>query len=417
MPPPTIDFSLFYTAAELQRHLSALARWRPDMATLQVIGKSPAGRRVLLIEINDPKSGPASAKPAFFVHGNIHAAEVSGASSALYLAHHLLAHAGDDEATAALLRNVAFYVCPRISVDGAETVLVQGRSVRSREALERRKNCIWPEDINKDGRILQMRVADPTGEWIAFDSDPSLLLRRLPGDEGGQRYRLVSEGLIHDWDGGPWNNHAGRGFDFNRNWGFNWRPPHQQPGAGRHSFSEPEMRAVADFLFDHPNIFGALGFHTGPNAVLRPPSSGGEASMDKEDLPLFRQLALLGAQITGFPAVPLTDYRSIFHEPPEYFGHFPDFGYKALGLLTFEIELGILMNSAGYATPDILKLTPQDNRQAERRLMAWRNEHLDEEVFVDWKPFEHPQLGPVEIGGWLPAGRANICRASRVDAW
>jgi len=22
--------------------------------------------------------------------------------------------------------------------------------------------------------------------------------------------------------------------------------------------------------------------------------------------------------------------------------------------------------------------------------------------FVDWKPFEHPQLGPVEIGGWAP---------------
>ncbi|HRU04845.1 MAG TPA: M14 family metallopeptidase [Candidatus Brocadiia bacterium] len=417
MPAPNIDFSLFYTAAELQRHMASLARWKPEMASLHVIGKSPAGRRILLLEITDPATGPASAKPAFFVHGNIHASEVSGSSSALYLAHYLLAHAQDDDATAALLRGAAFYICPRISVDGAEDALVQGRSVRSRDLPERRKNCIWPEDLDKDGRILQMRLPDPNGEWIAFDSDPSLLLQRLPGDEGGQRYRLTTEGLIHDWDGGPWNNPAGRYLDFNRNWGFNWRPPHQQSGAGRHSFSEPEMRAVADFLFDHTNIFGALGFHTGPAAVLRPPSAGGDSSMEKADLPLFRQLALLGSQITGFPGLAVAEYRSVFHDPSDYHGHFPDFGYKALGLLTFEIELGVLMNSAGCASSDIFKFTPQDLRQAERRLMAWRNAHLEEEVFVDWKPFDHPQLGPVEIGGWLPVGKANICRAQRVETW
>ena len=31
------------------------------------------------------------------------------------------------------------------------------------------------------------------------------------------------------------------------------------------------------------------------------------------------------------------------------------------------------------------------------------NDHLMAgEMFVDWTPFEHPQFGPVEIGGWKP---------------
>jgi hypothetical protein len=27
---------------------------------------------------------------------------------------------------------------------------------------------------------------------------------------------------------------------------------------------------------------------------------------------------------------------------------------------------------------------------------------MDGAIFVDWKPFDHPQLGEVEIGGWVP---------------
>jgi hypothetical protein len=151
--------------------------------------------------------------------------------------------------------------------------------------------------------------------------------------------------------------------------------------------------------------------------VLRPPSTGGDASIERRDIAVFRRLALLGARITGFPAKAIHEYHAVFGQPCELWGHFPDWGYKGLGLLTFEIELGVLWNSLGYATDDIFRFTPQDCREAERKQMAWHDAHPEEGAFVDWRPFRHPQLGPVEIGGWTPTGRANIAPADRIGAW
>jgi hypothetical protein len=34
------------------------------------------------------------------------------------------------------------------------------------------------------------------------------------------------------------------------------------------------------------------------------------------------------------------------------------------------------------------------------KLLAWSDNALQGKGFVDWYAFEHPQLGPVEIGGW-----------------
>jgi hypothetical protein len=36
--------------------------------------------------------------------------------------------------------------------------------------------------------------------------------------------------------------------------------------------------------------------------------------------------------------------------------------------------------------------------EAERH--RWNEEELDGDGFADWAPYDHPQLGPVEIGGW-----------------
>ncbi len=46
--------------------------------------------------------------------------------------------------------------------------------------------------------------------------------------------------------------------------------------------------------------------------------------------------------------------------------------------------------------------------------LAWIDEHA-EGGFVDWQPFDHPQLGPVEIGGFVPGVRVNP-PADRVGA-
>ena len=34
------------------------------------------------------------------------------------------------------------------------------------------------------------------------------------------------------------------------------------------------------------------------------------------------------------------------------------------------------------------------------KLIKWSDEHCGGQAHVDWKPFLHPQLGAIEIGGW-----------------
>ena len=213
-----------------------------------------------LLDLTDcrpgPVTGPAGEKPVFLVHGNLHAGELSGSACALYLAHEVLLARNAPPPIRELLKKITFHIIPRVSVDGAEKILHLKHAVRSREIPKRLKNSIWPEDINGDGAILKMRVPDPNGPWFSPNDEPRLLVPRLPGDREGKRYRLTTEGVIHDWDGGEWEGPSSEGFDFNRNWAHNWRPVHEQWGAGRYPFSEPEVRAIADHIFDHQNVFG-----------------------------------------------------------------------------------------------------------------------------------------------------------------
>jgi hypothetical protein len=39
--------------------------------------------------------------------------------------------------------------------------------------------------------------------------------------------------------------------------------------------------------------------------------------------------------------------------------------------------------------------------------LAWIDDHRSGEGFIDWQPFDHPQLGPVEVGGFVPGVRVN----------
>ncbi len=34
------------------------------------------------------------------------------------------------------------------------------------------------------------------------------------------------------------------------------------------------------------------------------------------------------------------------------------------------------------------------------KMLAWSDEALDGKGYVDWYAYDHPQLGPVELGGW-----------------
>ena len=53
-----------------------------------------------------------------------------------------------------------------------------------------------------------------------------------------------------------------QGFGVNRHFPLEWRPEADQHGAGPYPASEPEVRALVDFISQHPNINIAISFHT-----------------------------------------------------------------------------------------------------------------------------------------------------------
>jgi hypothetical protein len=43
----------------------------------------------------------------------------------------------------------------------------------------------------------------------------------------------------------------------------------------------------------------------------------------------------------------------------------------------------------------------EDGNASDLERLRWNDTEMDGKLFVDWKPFSHPQLGEVEIGGWV----------------
>ncbi|MGD8237931.1 MAG: M14 family metallopeptidase [Armatimonadota bacterium] len=396
---PPLRFHHFFTYDEVTAFVEALAASRPEFVSLRSLGKSREGRKIHMLTITDPATGAADDKPAYLIHGNIHAAELSGTHAALYTARQLVA----DRRRSDLLKRVAFYIVPRINPDGAEFAVTTSGTIRSRtDRSERVPNTLYQEDVNGDGLILTMRMEHPNGRFAADPADGRLLVRRTKDSEPPY-YRTLPEGVIHEWDGMDHISVEGRSFDWNRNWSYDWRPEPEQDGAGDFPFSEMELRALADFIFSRPNIFGMLGYHNGPNAVLRPPSTGSEDDLDEGDVRIMQELAEIGAEHTGFPVIPVVKYHRDNSRDVNLRGHFHNFGYQHLGLFVFEFELGMLLNSAGITTKEIF--AAKDDEEYERltrRMMEWWDEQKTRDaIFAEWTPFEHPQLGPVEIGGLL----------------
>jgi hypothetical protein len=396
---PLLPFEHFLSYSELTGFVTRLAQARPDLVRLASLGDSREGRAIHLLTITNFKTGAAEDKPAYLIHGNIHASELSGTHAALYTASRLVA----DNGAAALLKRVAFYVVPRLNPDGAEFVVSTSGEIRSRFDRSRREpNTLYQEDFNRDGLILSMRQEHPDGRFTVDPKDRRLLILRTK-DSRPPFYRVLPEGLIHQWDGTDHIRIEGRRLDWNRNWSYDWRPEPEQGGAGDFPFSEREMRALADWLFERPNLFAVLGYHTGPNAVLRPPSTGADTDLDAGDVNVMQELAEVGAKHTGFPVIPVVKYHHANSRDINLRGHFHNFGYHHLGLFVFEFELGILQNSAGIKTEDILKTkTPKEREAHARRLMKWwdRQKRRDP-IYAKWTRAQHPQLGPVEVGGLL----------------
>lgn len=408
-----LNFPHHHDYAELTAYLQGAVERFPDLAELRSIGRSHQGRDIWVMTLTNRATGPHRDKPAYWIDANIHAGEITGGATALYTIETLLTDYGkegeDGELATWLLDHVAVYVAPRISPDGVEAFLKTPDQVRSSVRpypFAEEQPGLQLRDIDGDGRVLQMRVPDPKGPWVASEKDPRLLRRRQPHDRSAQAYQLYPEGDINDFDGFTVRAAPPRqGLDLNRNFPHNWAPEGVQRGAGPFPTSEPETRAVAQFFAEHSNINGVQSYHTYSGVLLRPFSGRPDSEMPTHDLRVYQAIGERGTTLTGYPHTAVhSGFR--YHPKETLHGGFFDWLYGDLGIFAYAnelwdvvVEAGIGKEEGGILRRDFMEWLRDHPEEDDLKLLRFNDRH-DLGGFEAWRPFEHPQLGPVEIGGW-----------------
>jgi murein tripeptide amidase MpaA len=403
---PQVRFDTYYRYDELTRILHAFAEEYPQLVRIESIGKSYEGRDIWLLTLTNFATGPAEEKPALWVDGNIHASEVSPSAACLYLIHRLTREYGSHEKITRCLDTRAFYVCPRVNPDGAEWALADKpkiirSSTRPYPYDEDPIGGLVTEDIDGDGRMLMMRIPDPNGNWKKHPDEPRLMIRRDPDEVGGEYYRILPEGRFDE----PFDpailtiQPKKEGLDLNRNFPAHWRQEYEQDGAGPYPTSEPEVRAIVDFIAKHPNITGGVTFHTWSGVLLRPYSHQSDDAFPAEDLWTYQKIGAKGTEITGYPNISV--YHDFKYHPKEYIsGVFDDWMYDHMGVFAWTVEIWSPQRQAGITDLKFIDWYREHPVEDDLKLLKWSDEALGGRGYVDWYPFEHPQLGRVELGGW-----------------
>lgn len=400
-----MNFDHYVKNEELEAVLQGWAARFPHLVTLEVIGQSFEKRPVWLLTVTNQATGEHSSKPAMWLDANIHATELTGTSAVLYILNALFEDYGRDERTTRLLDSATIYVVPRINPDGAAQALADHpRFIRSGVRpypYPDQKPGLIEQDIDGNGKILQMRIKDRSGDWKVSETNPRLMEKRRPEEQGGTYYRMLTEGLVSEYDGftipvAP----DISGLDFNRNFPFQWRPEIEQHGAGDYPASEPEIQAVVRFVASHPNINIALTFHTYSRVLLRPYSTKPDDQMDNMDVTVYKRLGDLGTELTGYRN--MSTYHGFRFEPTEFtYGAFDDWAYDQFGIVAFTVELWDLPTEAGVKKPEnLLDWFKEHPIEDDLAILRWAEQNGGPDSFIDWFSYQHPQLGEVELGGW-----------------
>jgi Zinc carboxypeptidase len=375
--------------AEVNALLQELARKYPKISRTTIIGETREGRDITVMEITNEETGPGTSKPALWLDANIHASEITGRLYLSYFIERLLFEYGKNPDVTRLVNSRTFYVLPAFDADGGERELT--------------RHPAWPghkkgehlgQDLDGDGYITQIRVKDKTRE-------------------GGYRFYLESPDVLPPHAETQFMNRRQRdeltgereATDFNRNWSAEWLP--EEPGAGPYPFSQPELRAVADFITtSHKNIFFVYSIHSGGGEsegrsyLVRPLMDHPYEEMQHEDNDFYVRAGAIWSYLSAGNIIENNYYSFLFNTSeedekgiqkgygPTMAGFMSDFIYSHAGLHCVLPEIsgsGVDYDKDGYVT------IPE--------LERWGREEMKNKYFSPWVPTDHPILGQVEVGG------------------
>ena len=399
----TLQYDHYFDYEELTAGLHQLQKQYSQLMTLTSLTKTSEGRDVWAVEITH-SSSEASKKPAYYVDGNHHAGEITGSMASMHLLDYVLTNHQAPEIQT-LLQTIVLYVNPRISPDGAETYLKTPyylRSVNKAYPYPAPKQAVYMEDLDGDGVIRKMRIQSKTGAWKESSTDPRIMVKRSPDDQTGIFYEIYDEGILAGYEGESIQPGKPQwGLDFNRNYPFGWFVESRQPGAGPYPLSNPETKAVADFVLAHPNICFVSTMHTSGGIILFPPGTKPEKDGHKADMKMYREIGKLATAEMGYPVVNIFDG---FMPDQEFYssGAFDDWCYHTQGIPAYTVELWDMQRRAGVEQVWPSKKTDEEYEADYAKELAWIETNVGTDAIKPWTRIEHPQLKDhiVEVGGY-----------------
>jgi len=441
--------SKYHSAAEVDEFVTGLVQAHPELVRAESVATSIEGRNVWLLEVGRGDDVDRSVRPAMLVVAGLEGNHLVGTEMAMAFLDHLVQRYSNDETVRELLDSRTIYVFPRLNPDGAERYFMVPRAEQSKtlkptdDDRDGMTDEDGPDDLDGDGVIGWVRIEDSEGEYVQDERDDRIMVKAKP--EKGQRgtWRYFVEGMDNDADE-KYNEDGKGGVNFNMNFPFGYK--FFDPAAGLHQVSEPETRALADFVIAHQNIGLVFTFSLADNLTKSPEagkqeSSDGDGdgrrrqrkpvtSVNPKDMPYFKHVG--------------KEYREVLGIPKELTGgkvpgSFADWIYFHRGRMSLaargwspEIQLSVEkgrkvkerkdeaaeQGGCGEETADENgernrsageKKDEEDKElAAQREFLKWLDENYPE-GFLDWTAIDHPDFPgqTAEVGGPAPYVRTN----------
>ena len=447
---------------QIDMAIQQLAKAHPDQTALHLIGKSWSGLPVYVLEVGNETRQKERNHPAVFVAANFEGSNPLANSGALWLIRDLLKK---PDQFAGLTWYILPSGNPEALLSYFNSPLVQNeRNLRPwNDDMDDQTDEDPAEDLNGDGYITQMRVKVPDGTMVP-DSADARIMKRADLSKGQRGiYKLYTEGIDNDRDGqynedgiGGTNN----GISFPHLFQYHHASSGEWPG------QEAEVFGVLKFFTDHPEIALVMYYGQSNYCLQPPQSGRkGEANLSSLKIPR-RFAAMLNAdpektysmsevkemvqaivppgtvvddsmiasmmdlgQVVNPLAKDLKIYTDLSKDYKAWLkknggeqkrldpedakdGSFELWVYYHQGLPVFSQDFwGIPVlekaekDTAAQKKPTAPAAPPGRGAKKpdrEKEFLTYNDSLLKGAGFIDWKPFVHPELGEVEIGGVLP---------------
>jgi len=451
-----ISFKKYHSTVEVQQILKQIQQRRPTQIKLHTIATSPGGVPITVLEIgNQP-----GIVPAIFVGANFEGNIPLATEGALALA----TMVSDSSKYTAGVKWFILPLPNPDAAKGCFSKVKYDRTVNDfalNNDADESLNEDGDEDLNGDGFITRMRVKEMTGNYIVSKKDPRIM---VPADSRkGERgvYKLYSEGVDNDGDGEFGEDGEG---GINVGMAFPHLFPKSAKEAGLWPGQTPEVYGIMKFIYDRPNIAMIYTLGTS-NFCLVPPKGGrkGDASLDNIKIPsryantfgadpsksysmdevieLLKTTLPSHVEVTpslvssyfglGAATNPMEDdlkfYTRLSEDYKKYLktanfsletlpppadkdGSFELWAYYQVGVPSFSMNLfsvpKVIEEKKAEKTGDPAekekKVNPDELSDSDKALLAYSDTKLGGKGFVQWQKFNHPTLGEVEIGGFVP---------------